>query len=58
MENPSSPKAKKACQVRSNVKIMLISFFGANGILHEGICSSWTNCESTVLFEGVEKLTR
>jgi len=37
MENPSSPKAKKACQVRSNVKIMLISFFGANGILHEGI---------------------
>ena len=29
-KTPYSPKAKKARQVRSNVKIMLISFFDAN----------------------------
>ena len=31
----NSPKAKKARQVRSNVKIMLISFFDVNGIEHK-----------------------
>jgi len=31
----NSPKAKKARQVRSNVRIMLISFFYANGIVHK-----------------------
>jgi len=33
-KTPNSPKPKKARQVRSNVKIMLISFFNANGIVH------------------------
>jgi len=32
---PNSPKANKARQVRSNVKIMLISFFNAKGIVHK-----------------------
>jgi len=31
----NSPKPKKARQVQSNVKIMLISFFYANGIVHK-----------------------
>ena len=34
-ETPNSPKAKKVQQVRSNVKIMLISVFDANGIVHK-----------------------
>ena len=34
-KTPNSPKTRKAQQVRSNVKIMLISFFGANGIVHK-----------------------
>jgi len=34
-KTPNSPKAKKAQQVRSNVKIMLISFFDANGIVYK-----------------------
>ena len=33
-KTPNSPKPKKARQVRSNVKIMLISFFDANEIVH------------------------
>ena len=35
----------------------LLVFFYANGIVHKGICSSWTKCESTILSEGVEKIT-
>jgi len=34
-KTPNSPKPKKARQVQSNVKIMLISFFDANGIVHK-----------------------
>jgi len=34
-KTPDSPKAKAARQFRSNVKIMLISFFDANGIVHK-----------------------
>jgi len=34
-KTPNSPKPKKARQVLSNVKIMLISFFYANGIVHK-----------------------
>ena len=34
-KTPNSPKAKKARQGRSNVKIMLISFFYANRIVHK-----------------------
>jgi len=55
-KTPNSPKAKKVQQVQSNIKIMFISLFDANGIVHK-ICSSWTNCESTILFEVVEKIT-
>jgi len=54
-KTPNSPKPKKARQVRSNVKIMLISFFDANRIVHKE-CSFWTNCELTILFGGVEKI--
>jgi len=34
-KTPNSPKPKKARLVQSNVKIMLISFFDANGIVHK-----------------------
>ena len=34
-KTPNYPKQTKARQVRSNVKIMLISFFDANGIVHK-----------------------
>ena len=34
-KTPNSPKPKKARQVQSNVKIMLISFFDANEIVHK-----------------------
>ena len=34
-KTPNSPKPKKASQVRSNIKNMLISFFDANGIVHK-----------------------
>ena len=34
-KTPNSPKPKKARQVRSSVKIMLIGFFDANGIVHK-----------------------
>jgi len=34
-KTPNSPKPKKARQVQSNVKIMFISFFDANGIVHK-----------------------
>ena len=54
-KTPNSPKPKKARLVQSNVKIMLISFFDANGIVHKE-CSFWTNCELTILFGGVEKI--
>jgi len=35
MENSCSTKAKKAQQVQSKFKIMLINFFYANGIVHK-----------------------
>jgi len=34
-KTPNSPKPKTARQVRSNVKIMMISSFDANGIVHK-----------------------
>jgi len=34
-KTPNSPKPKKAWEVQSDVKIMLISFFDANGIVHK-----------------------
>jgi histone-lysine N-methyltransferase SETMAR len=34
---PNSPRPKKACQVHSNVKSMLITFFDNQGIVHKEI---------------------
>ena len=34
-KTPNSPKPKKAQQVQSNIRIMLSSFFDANGIVHK-----------------------
>ena len=50
-KTPKSPKPKKAQQVRLNVKITLISFLVLKEFA-QGICSSWTNCESIILFAG------
>ena len=35
MESPGSPRPKKARQVRSNIKSMLICFFDQKGIIHK-----------------------
>ena len=35
MENPGSPRPKKARQVRSNITSMLICFFDQKGIVHK-----------------------
>ena len=34
-KSPGSPRPKKARQVRSNIKSMLICFFDQNGIVHK-----------------------
>ena len=42
-KTPKSPKPKMAWQFQSNVKIMLISFFDTNGIVHKGfVCPGQT----------------
>ena len=40
-KSSGSPRPKKARQVRSNIKSMLICFFDQKGIVHR-ICSSWS----------------
>ena len=56
-KTPNTPKAKKVRQVRSNVKFILISFLVLMELCTR-ICSSWIDCESAILFEGVEKIMR
>ena len=33
-KSPAEPRPKKACQVRSNVKVLLTVFFDSNGMVH------------------------
>ena len=33
-KRPEEPRPKKACQVRSNVKVLLTVFFDCNGLVH------------------------
>ena len=33
-KRPEEPRSKKACQVRSNVKVLLTVFFACNGVVH------------------------
>ena len=36
LKHPEEPRPKKSCQVRSNVKVLLIIFFDCNGVVdHE-----------------------
>ena len=33
-QRPEEPRPKKACQIRSNVKVLLTVFFDCNGVAH------------------------
>jgi len=33
-KGPTSPRPKESCQVRSKTKVMLLAFFGSEGIVH------------------------
>ena len=56
-KTPNSPKPQKARQVRSNVKIILISFLDANGIVHKEFVPPGQTVNQQV-FAAVEKITR
>ena len=45
----SHKRPKKACQVKSNVKTMLICFFDAKGSVQKEIVPPWSNCQKDVL---------
>ena len=42
-KSPGSPRPKKARQVRSNIKSMLICLFDQKGIVHKEFVSPWSN---------------
>jgi len=54
----NSPKPKKARQVRSNVKIMLISFFDANGIVHKEFVPPGQTANQQFYLKIFKKITR
>jgi len=55
-KTPNSPKPKKARQVRSNVKIMLISSFDANGILHKEFVPPGQTVNQQLYLKAVKRL--
>jgi len=56
-KTPTSPRPKKARQMRSNVKTMLI-FFRCSRNRAPGIRSFWTGCQSGILLGGYEAIER
>ncbi|GFU80822.1 hypothetical protein TNCV_1032271 [Trichonephila clavipes] len=57
LENPGSPRSKKTRQVRSKIKVMLIVFFDAVGIVHQEN-SSGPDSEQGILFGRHEEIKR
>ena len=57
-KTPTSLREKKARQVRSNVKTMLIVFFLCSRNRAPEIRSSWTDCQSGILLGGFEVIER
>ena len=47
-----SPRPKKARMSKSRVKSMLIIFFLFKGNCSQGVCATWTDCESNILPTG------
>jgi len=54
-KTPTSPRLKKARQLRSNVKTMLIVFFSVQRIVHREF---WTDFQSAILLGGFEAIER
>jgi len=54
LKTPSSPWPKKARQVRSNIKWMLIIFFLTFKELCIRVCSTWSDCQWDVLLRVFE----
>jgi histone-lysine N-methyltransferase SETMAR len=54
-KHPSSPRPKKAQQVRSNVKVLLTVFFDSRGVLHHEYA---TQCQTVTkeYYEGCKRL--
>ena len=48
-KSPTSPRTKKARQVKSNLKSMIITFFDIKGIVHKEFFPNRPNCEFRVL---------
>ena len=57
-KTPTSPRPKKARQVRSNVKMMPIVFFRCSRNHALEIHFSWTDCQSGILLVGFEAIER
>jgi hypothetical protein len=55
-KTPSSPRPKKARQVRSNVKTMLIAFFDAEGLVHHEFLPQWHTMNQTVNITVLQRL--
>jgi histone-lysine N-methyltransferase SETMAR len=53
---PSSPRPKKARQVRSNVKTMLIAFFDAEGLVHHEFLPQRQTMNQTVYITVLQRL--
>jgi len=47
-----SPRPKKPRMSKSRVKSMLIIFFWFKGNCSQGVCATWTDCESNILPTG------
>jgi hypothetical protein len=51
---PSSPRPKKARQLHSNIKSLLIIFFWHSRNCAQGVCSTQSDCQWEVLLRGFE----
>ena len=56
MENPGSPRPKKARQVRSNIKSKFICFFDQKGIVHKEIVRPGQTVNAAFYVEVLKRL--
>ena len=55
-KSPGSPRSKKARQVRSNIKSMLICFFDQKGIVHKEFVPPGQTVNAAFYVEGLKRL--
>ncbi|GFX25331.1 hypothetical protein TNCV_1274911 [Trichonephila clavipes] len=58
MENPGSPRPKKARQMQSKIKVILIVFFDAVGIVHDEYAPQGQTVNKEFYLDSNEKITR